>query len=108
MSEPVNTAKRTFASKKGKMDLGKIETKQGALSPAESAKEGKGDMKGDAPQASQKMDLSKVDNENKENYNEYPSAKQSKGYTFDNVDFDKLHDDFSAIKDSKKPADAGK
>jgi hypothetical protein len=106
MSEPTITVKREVMGsvKKSKIDLKGIERKQGALSPAKDAKP-KNKFDNAHPETQQEMDLGRVDNDNRGSYNGETIKKQEP--TMKNFDFNKAHDDFTLIKDSKKKPGAG-
>lgn len=106
MAEPTNTKHRDLMEvRKGKIPLELLQReKQGALSPAESAKR-KEPFESCVPNGMQEMDLKRVDNDNKGSYNGEKIAKQKAND--DNADFDRLHDDFRPIVDAKKKPGAG-
>lgn len=96
MAEPTNDKKRELTDvKKGKIDM--HQRKQGET-PKETFM--------DAPKNGvQEMDLNDVDNENKSNYQADKIARKLPETK--NIDFGKMHDDFSLIKDAKKKPGAG-
>lgn len=104
MGEPVNTKKRTAVNVyKGKIDM--HQRKQGELPKEDTAKK-KNAGGVDCP-AEQTMDLDKVDNDNKDSHNMEEKSGKDKEDTYVNIDFGKLHNDFSLIKDAKKKPGAG-
>lgn len=108
MAEPVNSKKRKVLVNVEKKKLDMHQRKQGELPPASEDKKSKSQeyCGTDNEAGTEEMDLSKVDNENKENFNEFALARKKEDWH--NWDIDAGHGDRRPTVVSKKEAGAGK
>lgn len=107
-SEPQNKKKRQVLPGDKERPLDLHQRKQGELPKEDTAQSKSAARCGtDMEEGTAYMDLADVDNDNKETLAPYKVGKD-KLDTYKNIDFFKLGEDHSLIKDAKKKSGAGK